>query len=129
MTQFATIILGLFFGLSLVLAPFFFRRVWLNPLVIFFSVWFLNFIVYEMDRFIHLYYLNLSSKTEFLFVLSFLGFFLGSMSVALWKALPKKSKPNSALPGIEYSYLSFLEKVTISLFVLVLISVLGNICC
>ncbi|HTE48678.1 MAG TPA: O-antigen polymerase [Candidatus Paceibacterota bacterium] len=108
------------------ITPFFFRRVWLNPLVIFFAVWFLNFLVYELDNFFHFYYIVLSQRSEFLFVLSFVGFFLGGMSMALYKALPRNKIPSSVLPQKEYSYLAFMERLSGSLFTLILISVLGK---
>ncbi len=121
-----TIVSGLLLVLSFLATPFFFRKIWLNPLVIFFGVWFLNFIVYELDHFFNFYYIDLSPKTEFLFMLSFVGFFIGSMSVAIYKALPKKIIPSIILPHKDYSYLAFLEKISIFLFILVLVSVLGK---
>jgi oligosaccharide repeat unit polymerase len=97
---------------------------WLNPPVLFFGVWFLNFFVYQFDFVFQFYKVTLSPKTEWLFVVSFIVFFLGSTVVALFR----NTKPVSvlAIEPSEYSYLLLLKKLTIVYFVLVVLGLVGK---
>lgn len=57
-----------------------------NPLIAFFSIWFLSFSLYELDDHFRLFYVRLSPKAELLFILSFVCFFFGALSFSLFRA-------------------------------------------
>jgi oligosaccharide repeat unit polymerase len=103
-----TFITALFLIISLVLSGIFYRKYFLNPIVVFFAIWLFSLLLYELDAHFKFFYVRLSSKAEIIFFISFFAFFIGSLTVAL--PLRNKEK-NRTQPGIEDRQLGFLYKI------------------
>lgn len=76
-------ICSIFLLLSLTVAATTYRRVLTNPLVVFFSVWLLMFIGYELDRYFGYFAVRITPHAEVLYLLAFLSFFIGGVLILL----------------------------------------------
>lgn len=105
---------GIFLLISLILTPIFYKRIFINPLVIFFAIWFFVFSLYQLNTIFNYFYFKLTEKAQILFILSFISFFIGSLSVAVYQHIKKSEKIQTI--RIQDFHLKSIYKITKILF-------------
>lgn len=121
--MFLIILTGLFLVLSVYLSRVSYYKSSFNPVVLFFAVWFICFLLYGLDLYPELYVVGLSFYAKRLFVESFAALFLGFVCCEF--ILNRKvRKPDPGLPVTdkEVFILFNISKVLLYLFVLLVLS-------
>jgi len=112
-----TLICSVFLLITLILSiPLYNKRI-INPALVFLAVWFIVFFLYEIDQIFFGFFKPISSYAEILFSAGFMFFFLGSLSAAINKDIPRKIPPN-----ITNNHLRFIYRTTKILILIFLTS-------